>query len=129
MGMKVRATLAGLMALIGAVTFSSSASAATSNLWYYTTDSNPGGKARWIDSGDYIEICDVEADGWGAIAFLSRNSDGLELMSGFTQAGNGTCTTVSKNISETVELELMVCLHKNAGTTYNSCSIQFVRWN
>lgn len=128
MKMKVRFAVAGLMAMVGTMAFSTGVSAASYQEWIYTSDGSPyGGIARWIENGDRLETCDNEADGWGVEAYIFRVSDGATLIDNINTGGNGYCNSKSKDLPENVELELMVCLEKGNGTTNTYCNIEFVR--
>jgi len=128
--MKTKIALAGVVALLGVATFSTSTYATSWGGNVYTSDSKRGGAARWIENGDIVEICDVSADTYGVYAALYRTRGGELLMEGMVTAGNGTCTTVSKNVPENVDLELQVWLEKSAGKyLYYPSAVTPVRYN
>jgi len=128
--MKTKIALAGITALLGVATFSTSAYATSWGGNVYTSDSKKGGAARWIENGDIVEICDVEADGYGVYAVLYQTRADKLLMEGMVTAGNGTCTTVSKDVPENVDLELLVYLEKSAGKyLYYPSAVTPVRYN
>ncbi|MFE5487488.1 hypothetical protein [Streptomyces sp. NPDC056527] len=85
--------------------------------WTYTTDDNPGGKAKFGWDGDQITVCDEQSDGYGVRARV-MNSQGATLM--MLQDPNSTdgCYTGSRNITDGIGVRVEVCLYKGGIYTY-----------
>lgn len=114
---RTKVTLAGIMAIVGTISFSTSATADSYEGWLLDSRSDPAGKARWIEDGDTVRVCDIKADGKAAVATLTRSSDDAELIKVYTTDGYGTCVSKSKNVSESINLWLSVGL-KKGGTEW-----------
>ena len=131
MSPKVKLALASIIALTSTISFSTSASATSYGGWIYNSESDKAGMASWTEDGDKVTVCDIKADGWGVNATLWDPINVKVMMEVYTSAGNGSCNSVSKNISETIRLKLHVCLEKNQNTT-QLCkpdqSDAWVRW-
>ncbi|XVQ15044.1 hypothetical protein ACQP1W_21690 [Spirillospora sp. CA-255316] len=68
---KRKALAAGVLGAAAVLATATPASAATLIDWTYTTDSNPGGSARFVYDGGYkFQVCDRTLDGLRAEATL-----------------------------------------------------------
>jgi hypothetical protein len=97
-------------------------SASASDAGYYNSDST--GYASWVENGDTLTVCDLSADGWGVRGYVyepyaGNEEDGTVLIKADDPSDDGDCTSVSKNISETVTIWLKVCNY--AGASVVAC--------
>ncbi|MFA0842022.1 hypothetical protein [Streptomyces rochei] len=124
-----KAAAAAIMATAATISFATSASATSYENWLYNSQSNKASKARWIENGDTVRVCDVKSDGKAAKATLTRASDGAELIVVNATNGYGTCNEVSKNIPENITLRLSPTIYAN-GTEYfyPDTDMTYVRW-
>jgi hypothetical protein len=91
------------------------ASAATWDYTMHTDDGDPGGLIRFKANGDYVEVCDIEADGKGVVGSVTDNDTVYFLHAG----GNGNCSIVSAatsghNLKEDQYVRFEVCLTDSA---------------
>lgn len=70
--------------------------------------------------GDAMRVCDVQADGWGIIAFM-RNINGTLLRTATTQGHDSPyCTPwATGDLPEESYVQIIVC--RAHGTTYDKC--------
>ena len=68
----------------------------------YTTDGGVrGGRAVWTATGDHLQACDRDADGWSVEAKLQwSGTDGYTHQFTAVATGKGNCVTVTKNIQD-----------------------------
>lgn len=92
----------GTAALAWGVVGAAPAQAAGVRTTLYTTDGGTrGGRAVWTATGDHLQVCDRDADGWSVQAALQwSGSDGYTHKFTATASGNGNCVTVTKNIED-----------------------------
>jgi hypothetical protein len=57
----------------------------------HTDDGDPGGRLRFEALGDIVQICDIEADGWGVHTEVYDTVHGY-VVDEFDVGGNGNCT-------------------------------------
>jgi hypothetical protein len=95
----------------------SEASATTWQYTMHTEDGDPGGRIRFNPYGDYVELCDIEPDGWAVSGQVSDSVNGYSLQVG----GDGNCTTVNAtahDLKEEVYIAFRVCLIKSGRESY-----------
>ncbi|MEV5962935.1 hypothetical protein AB0L70_14300 [Kribbella sp. NPDC051952] len=111
----------GILAAVGVtcgsvLTAAPQASAASWDYTMHTDDGDPGGLVRFKANGDYVEVCDIEEDGWAAYAFVTDDKHPYHIRAG----GNGNCSVVSAataghNLNENQHIHFEVCLVKSSG--------------
>ncbi|WP_411130348.1 hypothetical protein [Streptomyces sp. x-19] len=97
-----------------------------SDLTFYTTDADPGGRAEFTKNGDIFKVCDIEEDGWAVSgAVYDGNASPVSLPIYWIHAGGkGNCTTAfagdggSHNLPEGKTYKLEVCLYHGSETNY-----------
>ncbi|MEV5962934.1 hypothetical protein AB0L70_14295 [Kribbella sp. NPDC051952] len=127
--MQLRSRKAGALAIAGmtcAAMFAGApeASAMTWEYQMHTDDGDPGGVIKFTRDGDYIQLCDIEADGWAVSGQVSDNTNGYSLQIG----GNGRCTTVNAkthDLKEDVHISVRVCLIRSGRESYCDTSSWF----
>lgn len=81
----------------------------------YTDDPSPGGRVRFEATGDIVEVCDIEADGFGVYLEVHDNTSGITKYS-LRISGNNECQTVrasmggSYNLAENHVFRFKICL-------------------
>lgn len=73
-----------------------SASAVAYEKTMKTDDGDPGGIIKFAANGDYVEVCDIEADGY---AVRGTVNDGAGHLYSLTAGGNGKCSVTSAAVS------------------------------
>jgi hypothetical protein len=118
--MKVSKTAKRLVSLatagvaIACTTMFVSAPEASAVTWEHTMrtdDGDPGGLIRFRPDGDYVQVCDIEADGWSVWGdYQDPNGQGSTL----TKGGHGTCSKAVNdnyaNLAEGKWIRFKVCL-------------------
>jgi hypothetical protein len=97
------------------------ASAATWDEWMYTDDGDPGGVIRFKAYGDRVQVCDIQADGYGVIGWID---DGYGSGPNRVYVGGyGSCKTVDASTSggkynqrENTWVHFEVCLTNSSHT-------------
>jgi hypothetical protein len=74
----------------------------------FTTDGQPGGRGAFRANGDVLEACDLQSDGWGAIAKLYRSGASSPFRT--VTSGGAGCITKTGDIAEGTALQVAVCL-------------------
>lgn len=110
--MKRRFAVVGAVAAGLFVLSSGNAWAGTNIISVYTTDSSPGGLGSFVANGDLTQVCDAQADGYAAVAYL-RRWDGPLWKTVVANGGSGTCKSESIDIPEGERLTLTICLRKD----------------
>jgi len=82
----------------------------------HTDDGDPGGLIRFAADGDYVEVCDVEADGYAVRGVVTFYPDHYTLTAG----GKGKCSrtsarTAGHDLPEKICIAFRVALYKNGG--------------
>ncbi|MFI6095775.1 hypothetical protein ACIA8G_09495 [Lentzea sp. NPDC051213] len=111
--MKAKSFAIGALVAVGALLGTGTASAETDIPWTYTTDDNPGGKAKFTAHGDRVTVCDEQADGWGVVAKIRRASNNEVFFEINDSNASDGCKEKTKNIPDGVDVELHVCLYKD----------------
>ncbi|NIH79170.1 hypothetical protein [Amycolatopsis viridis] len=115
----MRKTMGALLGVVMAGAFSvaaaPSASAVTWDHTMKTDDDRPGGIVKWHMIGDVVEVCDIQADGWDAVAHVD---DAAGHSYTIQAVGNGSCTRVDAkkkgkyDLAEVRYIGFKVCLKK-----------------
>lgn len=75
--------------------------------WMYTDDDNPGGRIDFWPNGDVVELCDIQADGYGVYADVNAyTSSAYELSVG----GNGKCVVARASQGGVRDLREEACI-------------------
>lgn len=87
----------------------------------HTDDGDPGGLVRFAPDGDYVEVCDIEADGWAVNAIVEQQGRGIAYQ--IHVGGNGNCAvtsaaTAGHNLVEGDYVKITVSLGKNGRYGY-----------
>ncbi|MEU0467510.1 hypothetical protein ABZ215_26205 [Amycolatopsis sp. NPDC006131] len=118
--MRFRRTLSAVAvvtaAAVAPVVMAPAADAAWWKLQMHTDDGDPGGRVRFQPNGDRVEVCDIEADGYGVELYVSRpyHNDSYRIRVG----GNGNCVTRDAdwpgyNLAENTYYDFDIYLTKN----------------
>jgi hypothetical protein len=84
-----------------------------------TRDADPGGEAYFRHSGDKLLVCDIQTDGYTAIAGLQYNGHVVQVLS--DSSTNGRCESLSNGwIPEGSTVRVQVCLSR--GSSVRFCS-------
>ncbi|MGW7440744.1 hypothetical protein [Streptomyces sp. NPDC054849] len=110
--MKRKFALTGAVAASLLMLSSGNAWAGTNIIEVYTTDWSPGGVGSFVANGDLTQVCDAQADGYAAVAYL-RRWDGPLWKTVVANGGYGTCNSGSIDIPEGQSVTLTVCLRKD----------------
>jgi hypothetical protein len=110
---------AGVMSVAAVASVAMATSALAADYEMNTRDGgDTGGKIEFTRSGDKLEVCDEQADGWRAVAYVI-NPDGSERYK-LPVSGDGDCKTKSAengspfNLNEKKTYTFKVCLdHDN----------------
>ncbi|TCC35254.1 hypothetical protein E0H75_41445 [Kribbella capetownensis] len=101
------------------------ASAVTYDYSMKTDDGDPGGIVKFAVDGDYVEICDIEADGWAVQVIVTQDAYGSRPALSYQMhvGGNGNCAvtsaaTAGHNLYEDISAEFCVSLGKNGRYGY-----------
>lgn len=96
---------------------------AAKNDYAFTTDAKPGGRANFRASGEYIEACDIQADGYRVKAWAmwidSRKSWNVPV-----EDANGSgndCVSRKIDVPEGKKVTIKVCLQDGAKGTPKFC--------
>ncbi|MGW1564599.1 hypothetical protein ACWCQ1_50520 [Streptomyces sp. NPDC002144] len=97
----------------------------------HTDDSDPGGVVYWTRDGDKLEVCDIEADGYGVHSTIQWSyyydhdyHNGYYLNE---TRGNGKCSYRDAadggvyDIPEHTYVEVWVCLEKDGVNRTDTC--------
>ncbi|MEP9384716.1 hypothetical protein [Nocardioides sp. KR10-350] len=94
------------------------ASAVTWHITMQSDDGDPGAIIRFQPNGDYVEVCDQEADGYAAFGVVNDYKGvGYTIRAG----GNGTCSIVDAddaghNLHEDQLAYFAICLEGDGGS-------------
>jgi hypothetical protein len=83
----------GVMVVAGMFAVAPEASAVTYKYELHSDDGDPGAVIRFAPDGDYVEVCDIEADGWGAQVIVDQGGAGTAYS--MRANGNGNCAVTS----------------------------------
>lgn len=83
--------------------------------WTYTTDGNPGGAAQYYAIQKKLEVCDQEADGYGAEVILINNNTNKVVKDLTESAGSGTCKTYTTSLPSGTSVHFDICLEQGGG--------------
>ncbi|GGQ33026.1 hypothetical protein BKA00_004899 [Actinomadura coerulea] len=105
------AAVAGAAVVCGTLlTTAPEASAVTWKYTMHTDDGDPGAVIKFQPNGDYVQVCDIEADGKGAFGVVYLNgSPYYNLIAG----GKGNCSTTNANyhnLPEYKTIAFKICL-------------------
>jgi hypothetical protein len=79
-----------------------------------TRDADPGGEAYFRSSGDKLLVCDLQTDGYAAIAGLKWNGHVVTVLQ--DSSTNGRCNSISNGfIPEGSRVRIQVCLNRGSG--------------
>lgn len=94
------------------------------NATAYTTDANPGGRGVFEHYGEHLKACDIQGDGYRAVAYLYWVEGGYENLAWIHDAdgANGNCKDNNLSIGEGVGVQLQVCLRDGASGADRWCS-------
>lgn len=109
--------VAGGLAFAAVLGTASQASAVAYEKTMKTDDGDPGGIIKFAANGDYVEVCDIEPDGY---AVRGTVDVGTGRRYSLHVGGNGNCVVTSAAVSghdlkENACLEFDVALYKNDG--------------
>ncbi|MDN0199985.1 hypothetical protein [Streptomyces sp. S.PNR 29] len=97
-----------------------------------TDDDNPGGKLTFNSDGDKTKVCDEQADGWSAVAYVI-NPNGSTRYS-LRASGNGDCDDRSAddggqyNLDDGTYYTFRVCLDHDGSGTGDDRFCDSARW-
>ncbi|WP_262706397.1 MULTISPECIES: hypothetical protein [Streptomyces] len=117
-------------AVVVSLTMATGAHAASHEM--KTDDGDPGGKLTFNSDGDKIKVCDEQADGWSAVAYVI-NPDGSTRYS-LSARGNGNCTPRSAddggryNLHDGTDYTFRVCLDHDGSGTGDDRFCDSARW-
>lgn len=96
-------------------------SAGTNSGWVYTSDWDPGGQAAFGHSGDYLKVCDEQADGYNVRVHLFKMSTLADIATLKTTGGYQDCVTVSfaSRVPENIRVGIRVSLVKNGNESFH----------
>jgi len=92
----------------------------------YTDDANPGGRVVFHADGDYVQVCDIEADGssvWLRITDLD-GSGGYSM----NVAGNDECKVHRASDGGSYDLEEYSCFEFNIYLSRETAFGDLARW-
>lgn len=94
------------------------------NATAYTTDATPGGKGVFENDGEHLKACDIQNDGYRAVAYLYWIAGGDAHLAWRHDAdgANGNCLDNNLSIGEGVYVEVQVCLRNGANGADVWCS-------
>jgi hypothetical protein len=116
--MKAKSFAIGALVAVGSLLGTGTAFAETDIPWIYTTDDNPGGKAKFTAHGDRVTVCDEQADGWGVIARIRRASNNDVFFEIRDSNASDGCKEKTENLPDGVDVELQVCLYRDGEVTF-----------
>ena len=112
---RLRRTVATAIACIALIGLADPAVAGT-NVRARTRDADPGGEASFRHSGDKLHVCDIQTDGYKAIAALKYNGHVVQVLE--DGSTNGRCESLSNGwIPEGSRVRIQVCLIRGSGPT------------
>jgi hypothetical protein len=97
-----------------------------------TDDGNPGGKLSFDSDGDRAEVCDIQADGWSAVAYVIDSSGSTRYA--FRASGNGNCAERSAddggryNLGDGDYYTFRVCLDHDGSGSGDDRFCDSARW-
>lgn len=82
----------------------------------HTDDGDPGGLIHFKADGDFVEVCDIEADGHAVTGFVN---DGIRTSYSLRAGGNGNCSitsalTAGRDLVEGAFVSFTVCLDEGS---------------
>lgn len=109
---------AGGLACAAVLVTAPQASAVAWEKTMHTDDGDPGGLIRFSANGDYVEVCDIEADGY-AVRGDVNDYAGADYT--LTAGGNGKCSVTSaahtgRDLLEGACVKFTVGLYKDGGS-------------
>ncbi|MGA5895102.1 hypothetical protein [Streptomyces venetus] len=110
----------GVMAAAVVVSLATATGAHADSNEMKTNDDNPGGKLTFNSDGDKTKVCDEQADGWSAVAYVSQ--DGSTVYS-LRARGDGNCIAVSAddggryNLRDGEKYTFRICLDHDSSST------------
>ncbi|MQA85395.1 MAG: hypothetical protein GEV03_12410 [Streptosporangiales bacterium] len=109
---RMAAAAAAMVVAVTASVMAGSGTAYAGSGWIYTSDADPGGKTRFLGrTPEHFSVCDIEEDGWAAVAWLWVDKPGPGWVGKRLRAGgNGNCEGYTRNITEGRRVTLHVCL-------------------
>lgn len=117
-------------AVVVSLTMATGAQAASHEM--KTDDGDPGGKVTFNSDGDKTTVCDEQADGWSAVAYVI-NPNGTKRY-GVRASGDGNCRTRSAdnggryNLSDGTHYTFRVCLDHDGSGTGDDRFCDSARW-
>jgi len=115
---KFRVLVAGTgLACAAVLATAPQASAITWDHTMHTNDGDPGGLIRFAAHGDYVEVCDIEADGYAVRGFVNDDHQHYYTLH---RGGKGNCARTSAavaghNLTEGDDVYFQVALYKDGG--------------
>jgi hypothetical protein len=108
-----RRTVAAAIACVVLLGLADPAVAGT-NARVRTRDADPGGEAYFRNSGDKLLVCDLQTDGYKAIAGLEYDGHVVQVLD--DGSTNGRCESLSNGwIPEGSRVRIQVCLIRGSG--------------
>lgn len=105
--------------IVGGAFVSAPAQAAGLSIpWTYTTDANPGGAAQYYAIQKKLEVCDQQADGYGAEVILINNNTNTIIKDLIESSGSGTCKTYTTSVASGTSVHFDVCLEQGGDGGY-----------
>jgi hypothetical protein len=96
-------------------------SAGTNSGWVYTTDYDPGGVGAFGHDGDWIKVCDEQADGYNVRIHLFKMSNLRDMASLTTNDGHLDCESKSfaSVVPENIRVGIRVSLTKDGNEKFH----------
>ncbi|MBA8824595.1 hypothetical protein FHX42_001942 [Saccharopolyspora lacisalsi] len=76
------------------------------------------GRAFFEDHGDELYVCDIQADGYGAVAYLQHRSGRYLLGMRDPRSSDGCYYVENSDIAENQSVRVIVCLYRDGITDY-----------
>ncbi|MFI0504241.1 hypothetical protein ACH3WN_15550 [Streptomyces albogriseolus] len=118
---KSRLITAILTASATVLLFPTPSSAGTNSGWVYTSDYDPGGVGAFGHDGDWIKVCDEQADGYNVRIHLFKMSTLADMATLKTNDGKGDCESKSFDsvVPEDIRVGIRVSLTKNGNEKFH----------
>lgn len=116
-----RLAMAILMAFSTVLLLPGTSSAGTNSGWVYTTDYDPGGVGAFGHDGDWIKVCDEQADGYNVRIHLFKMSNLRDMASLTTNDGHLDCESKSfaSVVPENIRVGIRVSLTKDGNEKFH----------
>lgn len=89
----------------------------------YVAVTDGSGHAYWVENGDTLYVCDDRPDNWGVRGYVYRPyagdpKNGEVLIKDNDPSYDGNCSSLSKNIDESISISLKVCNYQGASVIF-----------